>query len=503
MDEMRRWIRLVAVALVAVCFSAALAGAQAEKAGQPVAARADQGTGHGVGALLVSDIHFDPFHDPGKAKLLAAAPVSEWRAILAAPATLNQEPAFEALQRSCYAHRADTPYPLLESALKAMRAAEPNAKFITVSGDLIAHGFFCRYGKTLPGGTAGDYQAFVLKTMEFVMGELRAAFPHVPVYVALGNNDTACDDYRLDAGSEFLRQAGAILAKGLPPAGQQAVASQFGAGGYYSVAMAEPMQGTRLIALNDLFLSPKYRSCAGKADDSAGAAELAWMRQQLAQARAAGERVWVMGHIPPGIDPYSTLMSFSNVCDGGDPVLFLAEDKLADLLVEYADVVRLGVFGHTHMDEMRVLRREGDEAQGGVAVKLVPSISPVDGNEPSFTIARVNAASGVMEDFQVVSTGYEAGIAAGWAPTYDFGRTYDQAGFTPSAVEAVIAEFKADRGAKAKASQAYLRHYYAGDRAAELSIFWTQYVCALGNYSVKGYAGCVCSSPKKPAVTTP
>jgi sphingomyelin phosphodiesterase acid-like 3 len=255
--------------------------------------------------------------------------------------------------------------------------------------------------------------------------------------------------------------------------------------------------------VNDLFLSPKYRSCAGKADDSAGAAELVWIRQQLAQARAAGERVWVMGHIPPGIDPYSTLMSFSNVCDGGDPVLFLAEDKLADLMVEYADVVRLGIFAHTHMDEMRVLTREGDGAQGGVAIKIVPSISPVDGNEPSFTIARVNAASSVMEDYQVVSTGYEAGIAAGWAQTYDFHPTYDQARFTPAAVEAVIAEFKADRGATGKASQAYLRHYFAGDRAAELRIFWTQYVCALNNYSAKGYAACVCGGTKQPAATAP
>ena len=489
------------MALVAVCGVAATAAAQGDKAVQPVAARADQGAGRSVGALLVSDIHFDPFHDPGKVKQLAAAPVSEWRAVLSGPASANQEQAFEALQRSCFARRGDTTFALLESALQAMRAAEPNAKFITVSGDLIAHGFFCRYGKTSPGGTAGDYQAFVLKTMEFVVGELRAAFPHVPVYVALGNNDTACDDYRLDAGSEFLRQAGGVVAKGLPPAQQQVVVSQFGAGGYYSVAMAEPMEGTRLIVVNDLFLSPKYRSCAGKVDDSAGAAELGWLRQQLAQARAAGERVWVMGHIPPGIDPYSTLMSFRSVCEGEDPVMFLEEDKLADLLVEYADVVRLGIFAHTHMDEMRVLTQEGGGGQGEVAIKIVPSISPVDGNEPSFTIARVNAASSVMEDYQVVSDGNAAGGAAGWAQTYDFNKTYDQARFTSSAVEAVIAEFKADRGAKAKASQAYLRHYFAGDRAAELSLFWTQYVCAVGNYSVKGYAACVCGGQKQPAAT--
>ena len=38
-------------------------------------------------ALMVSDIHFEPCWDPGKLQQLAAAPVSGWKAILAAPAS--------------------------------------------------------------------------------------------------------------------------------------------------------------------------------------------------------------------------------------------------------------------------------------------------------------------------------------------------------------------------------------------------------------------------------
>ena len=56
------------------------------------------------------------------------------------------------------------------------------------------------------------------------MEELRASFPGMPVYVALGNNDTGCGDYQLDAGSSFLAQAGKIVAEGLPPSQQQASA---------------------------------------------------------------------------------------------------------------------------------------------------------------------------------------------------------------------------------------------------------------------------------------
>ena len=43
-----------------------------------------------VTALLVSDVHFEPFRDPAKVPQLATAPASGWSAILAAPASPDQ-----------------------------------------------------------------------------------------------------------------------------------------------------------------------------------------------------------------------------------------------------------------------------------------------------------------------------------------------------------------------------------------------------------------------------
>jgi sphingomyelin phosphodiesterase acid-like 3 len=459
--------------------------------------RAEDGA---VPALFISDIHFDPFNDPAKVKELVAAPVTQWRAILSAPASPNQQQAFDALQQSCHARGVDTPFALLRSSLEAMRSRQTGAKFMTVSGDLIAHAFSCRYATLVPGAKPGDYQAFVLKTLSFVMGELRAAFPGMPIYVTLGNNDTDCGDYQLDAGSEFLAQTGRIVAEGLPQSQRQHAIEEFAASGSYSVAMAEPMRGTRLIAINDLFLSPSYSTCAGKPDAAAANDEMAWLERQLAEARRTGQKAWVMGHIPPGIDPYSTVARFRNVCAGQAPVLFLSSDELASLLVEYADVVRLGIFAHTHMDEVRLLGPEGGEpraaGEGRVAVKMVPSISPVDGNTPSFTVVRVSPSSAVLEDYEVVAASNQTGIAAKWTTEYDYARTYHEAQFSPSAVKALIDGFKADSGAKTEASQAYIRNYFIGDRSADLSPFWPQYVCALDNYTAKGYAACICSPGK-------
>jgi sphingomyelin phosphodiesterase acid-like 3 len=323
----------------------------------------------------------------------------------------------------------------------------------------------------------------------------------MPVYVALGNNDTGCGDYRLDAGSDFLAQAGKIVAQGLPPSERQQALSEFGEGGYYSVAMAEPMHGTRLIVVNDLFLSPRYSTCGGKPDPAAGEAEMSWLERQLAEARRSGQRVWVMGHIPPGIDPYSTASKFRDICGGQAPVRFLSSDKMADLLVEYADVMRLGVFAHTHMDEMRLLAPESSQPPGAsedrVAIKIIPSISPVDGNNPSFTVARVNPSSAALEDYEVIAANNQTGINARWTTEYDYARSYYEPRFSSSAVKELIGEFRADREAKTEVSKAYLRSYFVGDRSIELSPFWPQYVCALGNYTVRKYTECVCSTAGK------
>jgi sphingomyelin phosphodiesterase acid-like 3 len=332
------------------------------------------------------------------------------------------------------------------------------------------------------------------------MEELRATLPGIPIYVARGNNDTPCGDYRLDTKSDFLLRTGKIIAEGLPPSHRQPVVKAFAAGGYYSLSMAAPMRNTRLIVVNDVFQSPNYRTCSGAADPAAATAEMAWLQDQLEQAQRLGQRVWIMGHIPPGVDPYSTVAKFKNVCAGEAPVTYLSSDKLADLLAKHAGVIRLGIFAHTHMDEMRLLEPQGGELRAssghGTAIKLVPSISPVDGNKPSFTVARIHGASAVLQDYRVIAASNQTGIGATWSTEYDYAQAYHEAEFSPAAVEKLVAGFEEDRGAKTEASRQYIREYFVGDLSFVLKPFWPQYVCSLANYTAKAYAACVCSAGK-------
>ncbi len=105
--------------------------------------------------------------------------------------------------------------------------------------------------------------------------------------------------------------------------GKGASAADFAAGGYYSVSLPAPVETTRLLVLDDLFMSDRYQTCGGKADAAPAAAQIAWLKQQLNEARDKKEKVWVMAHIPPGVDSYSTARKWMTICAGGKPKMFL------------------------------------------------------------------------------------------------------------------------------------------------------------------------------------
>ena len=176
---------------------------------------------------------------------------------------------------------------------------------------------------------------------------------------ALGNNDGDCGVYSLDPHSDFLADAGVSVAAGFPIAARNEIQQTFSAGGYYS-ALLPPRLGThtRLLVLNDVFMSKNYIACSGKLrTPSAGeCGQTAWLKPATrATRRLRKEKVWVMGHIPPGIDPYTTARNFRNICRGDAPETFLASDDLG----QYAGRIRrrdpaCDLRPHHDMDEMRL-----------------------------------------------------------------------------------------------------------------------------------------------------
>ena len=167
---------------------------------------------------MLSDIHFDPFHDPAKLPALIKSPVQDWPSILASPDSPTQAADFAAVQKACKAKELqDAPYALMTSALQAAAAEHP--RFVTVTGDLLVHSFDCRYRAALklPAATTDDESLsadFAAKTTTFVMEQVAATFLNVPVYIALGNNDSRCNHNRLDLHDAYLKATGHAVIDG-------------------------------------------------------------------------------------------------------------------------------------------------------------------------------------------------------------------------------------------------------------------------------------------------
>jgi sphingomyelin phosphodiesterase acid-like 3 len=447
----------------------------------------------GVQVLLVSDVHFDPFRDPAKVPQLAAAPVEQWRSILDSPASPDRDARLAALDKSCHTRGSDTDEALFVASLHAIHAQARNVKFAAMAGDLMAHAFDCKFETLMPQASDADYRHFAVKTMAYILRELRAALPGVPVYPALGNNDSGCGDYKLDPRSDFLAESAPAFTADVPQAQRAQAAAEFAAFGDYNVALPAPFRHARIIAIDDLFESRRYAGCTGKPSPTPATDQIAWLRSQLDAARASGDKAWVVGHIPPGIDPYSTIAHMRNVCSGQPPEMFLSSTALPDALSTYGDVLSLAIFAHTHMDEMRVLA-PSTGGHGPVAIKMIPSISPINGNLPSFTIATVDPATAVLRDYRVIASSDSRGTA--WSQEYDFAAAYSKPDYSSATAANLISTFHADPTASTPSSEAYIRYYFVRNATLPIKVFWPQYTCALGNYTVESYRACVCDKPR-------
>ncbi len=447
-----------------------------------------------VPALMLSDIHFDPFRDPAKVARLAAAETTGWEKILSEPVSAGQAQAFAALQSGCGSKGIDTDEELFAASLKAAKQDGGGPRFIVISGDLLVHGFDCKYLTLQKSGGVTGYAAFAAKTANYVLERVEAAFPGVPVYVALGNNDSGCGDYRINGHDGFLAGTSAAVMAGLRGAGEaerREALTDYKAEGYFAVTLPAPMVKTRLLVFDDKDLSRKYTDCGGRPEPANGAATMKWLKHQLEEATQQGQNVWVLAHIPPGVDVYATLKKGTG-CEAAET--FLAPsggESLGRVLAAHADVVRLGVFGHSHMDEMKVLVAE--DGKSAVPVKIVASISPVNGNVPSFTVAQIDPATGTMEDYTVFRAANKKGAGA-WAQEYSFGATYRQKSFSGSALQQLVEGFHGDAQGANPASQAYEQYFAKGFPFSPLILAWPQYVCGIDHDTEAGYRACACGA---------
>jgi len=325
-------------------------------------------------ALLVSDIHFNPFFDAALVPSLIASPAYQWDAILAS----SQDK-----RLGCYGQ--ETNYNLLDYGFKAMKAACPQPNCIIYTGDLPCHGVWDTFLNFSSDLVKRDL--FLTKLVEFMGLKFKAAFPGTPVYFALGNNDSFCADYQITQRGTYLHSTALpfsryFLNEPQPSAG---FLRDYRNLGCYN--LAGPVPGLRVIAINSNYLSNHWscQCCQGAPGDPASE-QLDWLEAQLTAAAAGGQAVWLLTHIPPGINAFNT----ANLV-GPDGKLHSAKMDLKDaynsrllsIMRGHADVLRAGFAGHTHMDHFRAIAK-GREA--AAMLRITPALNALFGGNPAFQV---------------------------------------------------------------------------------------------------------------------
>jgi 3',5'-cyclic AMP phosphodiesterase CpdA len=301
-----------------------------------------------------------------------------------------------------------------------LRSPNPPA-FILYTGDIPEH-----------GGISDT--SLRNRNIDNLLADLHSlsAVRNTPVFYLPGNNDGLDGDYCL-----FANQAGRTplsLLPGYAPYPYQAFnvyptpvagkaymrSGENLTAGYYA---AQVMPGLRILSLNSVIWSNQLcAKCAVTQDcntqQADGDKQMAWLQQQLAAAATAGDKVYIAMHIPPGADAYATSYSPASPVymwrNGTGAASW--QNKFLAAVALYSTTVAGVFYGHTHMDEFRLLYDQGGVNCTQVAISC-PGISPMFGNNPGFKLVTVNGSNKLPLDY---ITYYATVSPIAWQQPYRF-----------------------------------------------------------------------------------
>jgi hypothetical protein len=255
--------------------------------------------------------------------------------------------------------RHDTNIGLLDSALAAMQRVDPHPPVVVIDGDFVAH--------------HADPER-VLPAIDYVAQAFGRTFPDAQFVIALGNNDSPCGDYGVSVDGPFLR----AVARAWEPLVNRRNAApdfarRFAHDGFYTARLPA---GIEAVVIDDVAWTPLAHGCGATADP--GDAMMAELGRALGSAPA--QQRWIVMHVPPGIDPFTTLLFAHQLAI----VPFLKStdrSRFEALATAPGHGVALVLAGHMHRFAYRILAARSPHP---VPLLAIPAISPVYGDAPAF-----------------------------------------------------------------------------------------------------------------------
>ncbi|MBV9034771.1 MAG: metallophosphoesterase [Acidobacteriaceae bacterium] len=421
--------------------------------------------------VWLSDIHFNPLADPAFADKLAAADAAQWPSILAG----------SSLKFSTFGQ--DTNWRLLASAISEVKKTVPDAAFTIITGDLLVHHFRERFDGSASVHDDIAFRSFVLKTTRFITSQLKQIAPSQPVFITLGNNDSDCGDYSLQPDGEFLRGTLPVMADLLKtPASSLPDWMKYGV---YSVPHPS-LRHYRIIAVNTVLFSARYRNACGDTPGDPGEELLSWLDAELSKAKQNHEKVWLIYHIPPGIDGFAT----TRHADMAVP-FWKAQyaEEFDRLLSRYHETIAVNLAGHTHMDDFRLLAASTPYRS---LVLITPGLSPNVNQNPAFRVVQFQR-NGTLTDeatyylSNLLTTG--DGTGPEWKLEYSFDQLWGFHQLNYKNFEKLYRRIDVSPGVRKRWTAFYSVSHPEGGSITDQS-FWALH-CASGHSTISDYQACV------------
>lgn len=240
----------------------------------------------------------------------------------------------------------DTDTSLFLSAINNIKPGK--YPFIVMPGDLLKH--------------KGHSKQVMKKTFAYIVKNVQNIDKHAIILPALGNND--CMEHNVPDAETYDVFYKALL-KPIDQNGK--IKKTFYKGGYYTYEK----NNLSIIVLNTILFMSENEKLA-----SAARAELKWLEYKLSTLKP-NQSVWLVYHVPPGIDRYSKSPSWQGSIQ-------LAYTRIVE---KYASLIKFQLAGHTHMADVKLMINNGKLLS---PVVIAPGLDTRNGNNPAYQVMYYN-----------------------------------------------------------------------------------------------------------------
>lgn len=241
----------------------------------------------------------------------------------------------------------DSPWILINSSVYAMKEILPNPDFIIWTGDDTPH---------VPNESLGEDA--VLQIVRNLTRLLLEVFPGVQVYPAIGNHDFHPKSQLPAENNTIYRNVSEFWQ---PWLNTESIAT-FQNCAFYSQRLADKDFVGRVIVLNtNLYYDSNNQT--GSLADPGG--QFAWLEEQLTYASNTGDKVYIVGHVPPGVFEKKRSKPWFR------PNF---NQRYVKIIQQHSEVIAGQFFGHHHTDTFRMFYNSAGSPVSSMFI--APGITP-------------------------------------------------------------------------------------------------------------------------------